>query len=112
MDLDEMAVRLAEVDSRSKSNTHRINELATQTEAVNRLATAVEVMATEQRHQTAAMDGIKTDVAKLDAKVDAIEQQPAKRWNGAVEKALYGVIGGLATAAAAGLLALMSGAVT
>ena len=55
MNQEEMAVKLTEVDARSKSNTHRINELAGQIDAVNRLATAVEVMATEQKHQTTAM---------------------------------------------------------
>ena len=66
MNQEEMAVKLTEVDARSKSNTHRINELAGQIDAVNRLATAVEVMATEQKHQTTAMAEIKADVAKLD----------------------------------------------
>ena len=36
-----MAVKLTEVDARSKSNTHRINELAGQIDAVNRLATEI-----------------------------------------------------------------------
>lgn len=111
MNQEEMAVHIAEIDARSKSNTHRINELSTQIEAVNRLATAVEVMATEQRHQTAAMEEIKADVAKLDAKVETIEQKPAKRWDGMVEKVIYGLVGALVAAAAAGLIALMAGAV-
>lgn len=110
MSQEEMAVKLAEVDQRSKSNTHRIDELSGQIDAVNRLATAVEVMATEQRHQTAAMAEIKADVAKLDSKVETIEQKPAKRWDGMMDKILYGLIGALVSAAAAGLIALMAGA--
>ena len=109
MNQEEMAIRLAEVDARSKSNTHRIDELSGQIDAVNRLATAVEVMATEQKHQTTAMAEIKADVAKLDAKVETIEQKPAKRWDGMVEKIIYGVIGALVAAATAGLIALMAG---
>lgn len=111
MNQEEMAIRLAEVDARSKSNTHRIDELSGQIDAVNRLATAVEVMATEQKHQTTAMAEIKADVAKLDAKVETIEQKPAKRWDGMVEKIVYGVIGALVAAATAGLIALMAGAI-
>ena len=111
MNQEEMAIRLAEVDARSKSNTHRIDELSGQIDAVNRLATAVEVMATEQKHQTTAMAEIKADVAKLDAKVETIEQKPAKRWDGVVEKIIYGVIGALVAAATAGLIALMAGAI-
>lgn len=111
MNQEEMAIRLAEVDARSKSNTHRIDELSGQIDAVNRLATAVEVMATEQKHQTTAMAEIKADVAKLDEKVETIEQKPAKRWDGMVEKIIYGVIGALVAAATAGLIALMAGAI-
>lgn len=103
MTLEEMAMKLAEVDQRSKSNTHRINELSDQIEAVNRLATAVEVMATEQKHQTAAMAEIKADVARVGAKVETIEQKPAKRWDGVVEKIIFGIVGALVTIAAAAL---------
>ena len=38
MTSEEMAIKLTEVDSRSKSNTHHIDELSQQIEAVNRLA--------------------------------------------------------------------------
>ena len=107
MNQEEMAIKMAEVDARSKSNTHRIDALSEKIDAVNRLATAVEVMATEQKHQTTAMAEIKADVAKLDAKVETIEQKPAKRWDGMVEKIIYGVIGALVAAATAGLIALM-----
>ena len=107
MNQEEMAVKLTEVDARSKSNTHRINELAGQIDAVNRLAT-VEVMATEQKHQTTAMAEIKADVAKLDAKVETIEQKPAKRWDGMVEKIIYGIVGALVTALGAGIIYLLT----
>lgn len=108
MNQEEMAVKLTEVDARSKSNTHRINELAGQIDAVNRLATAVEVMATEQKNQTTAMAEIKADVAKLDAKVETIEQKPAKRWDGMVEKIIYGIVGALVTALGAGIIYLLT----
>ena len=108
MNQEEMTVKLTEVDARSKSNTHRINELAGQIDAVNRLATAAEVMATEHKHQTTAMAEIKADVAKLDAKVETIEQKPAKRWDGMVEKIIYGIVGALVTALGAGIIYLLT----
>ena len=52
MNEQEMAVKLAEVDARSKSNTHRLNDVEEKVDTLQRLTTAVEVMATEQRHQT------------------------------------------------------------
>lgn len=80
--------RLTEVESRTKSNTHRIDKLEESHEAINRLATSMEVMVSEQKHQTSAIAKIETNVAKLDAKVETIEQKPAKRWESVTEKAI------------------------
>ena len=108
MNQEEMAVKLAEVEQRSKSNTHRINELAEEIDAENRLATAEEVMATEQKHQTEAMSNIKQSVKDLDKKVDAIERKPGKRWDGIVDKFIGGLVGALAAAAFAGIVYLLT----
>ena len=104
---EEQAVKLAEVDARSKSNTHRIDALEKTQEVLNKLATAVEVMATEQKHQTTAMQEIKADVAKLDAKVETIEQKPGKRWDGIVEKFVAGLVGAVAAIVVAGIIYLI-----
>ena len=108
MTQEEMAVKLAEVDARSKSNTHRLDEMDEKVDTLNRLATAVEVMATEQKHQTETMTEIKTDVTVLGQKVDAIEKKPAKRWDGMVEKVIYGIVGSPVTALGAGLIYLLT----
>ncbi len=108
MTQEEMAVRLAEVDARSRSNTHRLDELGEKVDVLTRLTTAVEVMAAEQKHQSETINRIETDVDSIGQKVDAIEKKPAKRWNGVVEKLIYGVIGGFATALAAGLIHLLA----
>ena len=54
------------------------------------------------------MAEIKADVAKLDAKVETIEQKPAKRWDGMVEKIIYGIVGALVTALGAGIIYLLT----
>lgn len=105
---EEMAVKLAEVDARSKSNTHRLDELGEKVDVLNRLTTAIEVMAAEQKHQGETMAEIKNDVTALDKKVEAIEQKPAKRWDGMVEKVIYGIVGALVTALGAGLIYLLT----
>ena len=108
MNEQEMAVRLAEVDARSRSNTHRLDEVEEKVDTLNRLTTAVEVMAAEQKHQTETMSEIKTDVAALGQKVDAIEKKPGKKWDGMVEKLFYGVLGVLAAALGYGLIHLLT----
>ena len=108
MTQEEMAVRLVETEARSKSNTHRLDEMDEKVDTLNRLATAVEVMATEQKHQTETMAEIKEDVTALGTKVDAIEKKPAKRWDGMVDKVLYGLVGAIVTAMGAGLVYLLT----
>ena len=78
MDL-EHEKRLTEVESRSKSNTRRIDKLEESTEAINRLATSMEVMVVKQEE-------VAETVGKLDAKVTVLEAKPAKRWDNLVDK--------------------------
>ena len=78
--------RLTAVEERSKSNTHRIDKLEESTEAINRIATSVEVIA-ERQVQMA------DSVGELDEKVTALEQRPAKRWDSMVDKAIGVAVG-------------------
>ena len=80
--------RLAEVESRSKSNSHRIDKLEESTEAINRLASSMEVMATKQEQVAETVD-------KLDGKVTALEAKPGKRWDSIVEKAILCLVAAL-----------------
>ena len=92
MAAEDMAVKLAEVEQRAKSNAHRLEKLELQTDALNSLASSVEVMANEQKHQTEAILDIKTNVSALSGKVETLEQKPGKRWENAVEKVTMTVI--------------------
>lgn len=96
MTSEEMAVKVAEVDHRAKSNTRRIDKLEQQTEAIQSLATSVEILVKEQSHQTAAMDRIEKNVEKLDGKVEALEKKPAKKWDKVVETIVTLLIGAIA----------------
>lgn len=85
--------RLTEVEQRSKSNMHRLDELAKEHEVLHTLAANMQVMASEQKHQTKAIESVKTDVGRLEGKVDVLESKPGKRWEGLVDKLLWGVAG-------------------
>ena len=95
MTVEQQAVKLTEVEQRSRSNTRRIDKLEQSTEALNSLASSVEVMANEQRHQTEAMLDIKQDVAALDRKVETLEHKPAKRWETVTDKIVVAVTAAL-----------------
>ena len=95
MTSEETAVKIAAVEHRAESNTRRIDKLEQQTEAIRSLATSVEVMVQEQVHQTEAIERIEKNVEKLDNKVEVLEQKPAKRWEGIIEKALGAIAAGI-----------------
>ena len=97
MEHEEFAVRLAAVEARSKSNTHRLDEMDNKVDTLQRLTTAVEVMAAEQRHQSETMAEIKSDVTVLGQKVDVIERKPGKRWEGIIEKTIWAVCAAIIT---------------
>jgi tetrahydromethanopterin S-methyltransferase subunit G len=96
MDEKDIEHRLTEVEQRSKSNAHRIDDLEETTKAINSLATSMQVMVSEQKHQTSAMTEIKADVAKLDSKVETIERKPAKRWDSLVNQLITIIVAAVA----------------
>ena len=65
---EEMTERLVEVEQRSKSNTHRIDAVEKNQEALNSIATSVAVMAEQQKN-------ISDKVDTIDAKVDTLEAE-------------------------------------
>lgn len=75
----EMAVALQEAIDRSKSNTHRIDDLEREQRAIHDLATSVAVMAQEQCH-------MRKDISGLKSSVDTLVAKPGRRWNALVEK--------------------------
>lgn len=93
MDL-EHEKRLADVENRSKSNSKRLDRLEEYTEAINKLATSVQVMATKQ-------DGMSETLDRLDAKVENIETKPAKRWDAITEKVILMLVAAVVGAALA-----------
>lgn len=93
MDL-EHEKRLTEVEDRAKSNTRRIDKLEESTEAINRLATSMEVMATKQEQVAETVD-------RLDGKVTELENKPAKRAENITEKIILAVVAALVGAALA-----------
>lgn len=92
---DEMTERLVEVEQRSKSNTHRLDAVEKNQEALNSIATSVAVMAEQQRN-------ISDKVDTIDDKVSTLETKPAKRWDSLVDKMLCAAAGAVIAWLAAG----------
>ena len=82
--------RLTAVEQRSKSNTHRLEKLEESTEAINRLATSMEVMVSKQEQVAETVD-------KLDGKVTALEAKPGKRVVSLVENIIWALCAAVLT---------------
>lgn len=77
--------RLVKVEDRSKTNTHRIDELERRADDTEKLVTSVAIIAEKQNQMEGDVKEMKGDVKKL-------VEKPAKRWDTAVEKVVYAVL--------------------
>lgn len=102
----ELAVRLQEVDSRSRSNEHRlddhekeIKELRDKQDAIYELTSSVKSIATDMNYIKEDVKEVKTGQDKLNEKVTILENRPAnetkKRFDDVKDKLIWLLIGGV-----------------
>ena len=83
-------VKLTEIEDRCKSNSHRIDRLEQNSEALNKLASSVEVLATEQKNMYEKINSI-------DTKVTDLEKIPSSRWNSIIGYTMAALISAFIT---------------
>ncbi|MBE6777938.1 MAG: hypothetical protein E7541_00940 [Ruminococcaceae bacterium] len=88
MDALEVERRLSHVEDRSKSNTHRLDELERRQEDMAELVRSVATIAQKQTDMDRDVREIKADVKLLAAK-------PGRRWEAITDKALLAAVTGL-----------------
>ena len=76
MDL-EHEKRLTEVEARSKSNAHRLDDVEKKQNDLSELVGTVKVLATKE-------ENIENDIKEMKDDVKEIKSQPANRWEGLV----------------------------
>lgn len=86
MNQDELSEKLVEVDSRSKSNKHRLDTMEKRQGNLEQLTNAFSVMQKEQEY-------IKEDVGEIKADVKILAEKPAKRWESVVDRVIMAIIG-------------------
>jgi SMC interacting uncharacterized protein involved in chromosome segregation len=79
MNMEEIALKLQEVFDRAMRNEGRIKKLEGEHDVLQKLATSVAVMAEQ-------IKTMNSNVQVLTGKVDKLEEKPAKRWDGLVDK--------------------------
>ena len=87
MDL-EHEKRLTEVESRSKSNAHRLDEVERRQNDLDELVGTVKVLATREENVECTVKEIKEDVKSLTGK-------SGKRWDGLVDKIVWAIAAAL-----------------
>lgn len=102
----ELAVHIQEVDSRCRSNEHRldthdneIRELREKQDAIYDLTSSVKSIATDMTYIKEDVKEVKSGQDRLNEKVTVLENRPAnetkKKIDGITEKLLWLIIGGI-----------------
>lgn len=102
-----LAVHIQEVDSRSRSNEHRLDdhdaelrELRDKQDAIYDLTSSVKSIATDMTYIKEDVKEVKSGQDKLNEKVTILENRPAnetkKSIDGIKEKLIWLIIGGIA----------------
>lgn len=103
----DLAVHVQEIDSRCKSNEHRIDdhdkvigELRNRQEAIYDLTSSVKSIAQDMSYIKEDVSEVKTKQTELNDKVTVLENRPAnetkKRWDSISDKLLWLFIAGVA----------------
>lgn len=84
MDL-EHEKRLTEVEARSKSNAHRLDEVEKKQSDLSELVGTVKVLATKQ-------EGVENDVKEIKSDVKTLTSKPGKRWESLISQLITLVV--------------------
>jgi hypothetical protein len=78
--------RLTEVEERSKSNTHRLEELEKRQDNLDDLVSTVKVLAVRE-------ETVENDVKEIKADVKNLRSKPGQRWDSLMDKIIWAVAG-------------------
>ena len=98
--MDDLAVRLAEVDQRGKSNSHRIDDLEKRADTLQELTTSVKMLA-------ANMERMASEQMKQGDRLTALEKQPGERWNSMTRTIFTSAVSTLSGGLVGALVAMM-----
>lgn len=73
-DTTDLREKVAHLEEREKSNTHRINNLEEKVENIHELASSVKLLASETK-------AMREDVNSMDNRLKEVEEKPAKNWD-------------------------------
>lgn len=81
--------RLTEVEERSKSNSHRLDDMEKRQDNLDDLVSTVKVLAVRE-------EKVESDVKEIKSDVKSLTSKPAKRWDSLVNQLITIVIAAIA----------------
>ena len=85
----EIEHRLTEVESRSKSNAHRLDEMEKRQDDLDELVSTVKVLADREVR-------VENDVKEIKDDVKSLKMKPIKRWDSVVNTVLIALVTAIA----------------
>lgn len=87
--------RLTEVDSRSRSNTKRLDDMDKRQDEMEKRQDDLEKLATSVSVLAAREERVESDVKEIKADVKSLASKPGKKWESMEEKILLTIVAGL-----------------
>lgn len=81
--------RLTEVEARSKSNVHRLDEVEKRQDNLDKLASSVAVLAEREKN-------VETNVEEIKGDVKSLKGRSGKRWDSLVNQIITAVVAAVA----------------
>ena len=76
--------RLSKVEERSKSNSHRLDEMEKRQDNLDDLVSTVKVLAVRE-------ENVENDVKEIKSDVKSLKSKPGQRWDGLMDKIILTV---------------------
>lgn len=86
MDEKDVEHRLTEVEGRSKSNTHRLDELERRQDNLDDLVSTVKVLAVRE-------EAVENDVKEIKNDVKSLTSKSGQKWDSLMDKIIWAVAG-------------------
>lgn len=100
--------RLTDVESRSKSNTHRLDKLEPIVDEIHTMSNTMVQLVQEVKHTNETVNNLDAKVDRMDSRVDAMEREPAVDAKKYKTTAITAIISAIAGAFATGLIIMIA----
>ena len=100
--------RLTDVESRAKSNTHRLDKLEPIVDEIHTMSNTMVQLVQEVKHTNETVNNLDAKVDRMDSRVDDMERSPAEDAKKYKSTAVTAVISTIAGAFATGIIVLIA----